>query len=230
MLSTDSNNSDTKSAEMTKNSPAEQDRVEMLVEQDNRRIRIVRFGVFVLLMVSVALTSFFIYNQKKRAEEKALHETFTSVANKLVSGTLDMVSLKHGWSRSAAAAVEAQIRFAGDAFSVTNFSIPQKEMDKLSFVMKFTGNIASVSWNPLLKSDAERVAFEDYASDASDDDNSLTSSDNGSTVPTGQHPPCYLCGTPDEVFINPLDSIDVSRSYEFLYTNMGDGRLVGLKD
>lgn len=189
---------DTKSAQTASAKAKEQDRVEVLVEQDNRRIRIVRFGVFLLMMVSVALTSFFIYDQKMKAEEKALDETFTTVANKLVVSTLDMISLKYGWSRTAAAAVEAQIRSAGDAFSVTNFSVPQEELDGLSFVMRHAGKIATVSWSPLLKSDEERLAFEDYASGVS-----------GVETIVEEYPPCYLCGTLDEEFINPLDSIDV---------------------
>jgi len=72
----------------------ERNRLEKLVQADNQRIRILRIGVFLLLGLSAALTSWYIYRFKRDTEEEALHDTFFNVAEKLVSGLISDLSLK----------------------------------------------------------------------------------------------------------------------------------------
>jgi hypothetical protein len=72
--------------------------------------------------------------------------------------------------------------------------IPQEDWENISYEARFHGNVNLVSWNPLLKTEQDRLEFEKFAQKQ--------------TFAVGAEPQCFLCGSADRGYKN-LDELTI---------------------
>lgn len=76
-----------------------------------------------------------------------------------------------------------------------NLFIPQDDWESISREARFHGNVNLASWNPLLKSEEERLQFEEFAQTH--------------VFTVGSEPQCFVCGSEDRGFKNPDQLVDI---------------------
>ena len=79
--------------------------------------------------------------------------------------------------------------------SAIDLSIPQEDWENISRESRFHGNANMVSWNPLLRSDLDRLRFETFAKTQS--------------FKVGTEPECFVCGDERRGYSKPDNLVDI---------------------
>ncbi|KAG7360901.1 hypothetical protein IV203_036000 [Nitzschia inconspicua] len=152
---------------------------EALVKRENRTVNISRVVVILILIGATIATAYSVFRFTRDGEEEAYDNAFHNVASKLTSSLVSDMSLKFWMARTISDATAMMLKTTNT--TATDLFIPQEDWENISRESRFHGNVNMVSWNPLLKTDVERLSFEGFAQTQ--------------TFKVGAEPECFLCGS-----------------------------------
>ncbi|KAG7360245.1 adenylate/guanylate cyclase [Nitzschia inconspicua] len=166
---------------------------ETLVKQENRTVNVSRIVVILILIGAMIATAYFVFRFTREGEVEAYDDAFHNVAGKLTSAMVSDTSLKFWMARTISDATAMMLKTTNS--TAINLFIPQEDWDNISRESRFHGNANMVSWNPLLKTDSERIIFEEFTKTK--------------TFTVGTEPECFVCGDERRAYSNVNHLVDI---------------------
>ncbi|KAG7363704.1 adenylate/guanylate cyclase [Nitzschia inconspicua] len=166
---------------------------DVLVKRENRTVNISRVVVILILIGAMIATAYSVFRFTRDGEEEAYDDAFHNVASKLTSSLVSDTSLKFWMARTISDATAMMLKTTNT--TATDLFIPQEDWENISRESRFHGNAIMVSWNPLLKTDVERLSFEEFAQKQ--------------TFKVGTEPECFVCGDERRGYSNPDHLVNI---------------------
>lgn len=139
----------------------EKDAPQFLVRESNRAIAVIRVVVAVLLASTAIASAAFMYAFARRKEIQSFEDDFSSAASRLAENFIGLTSLRFSMTTTLTSAITAAMELQ-EGVQPSNFSFPSGRMQDLSSGLTLTGKAQIAAWAPILRTDDERLAFEDH--------------------------------------------------------------------
>lgn len=165
---------------------------EGLVRRENIVILLVRLVVFVLLVSSTVLTSWFVYTFTYQSEEDEFKDKFSGAAASLVANFLSQLSTRLQMSLTLSHAVTAVMEAQGS--DRTNLSFSSSRFSLLTQEIRFRGYADTVAFAPLVNSNELRLEVEAFVGNATKGDEMFA---------------CHLCNSPRRRPKHPEQYVEV---------------------
>jgi hypothetical protein len=151
---------------------------EALVRSENRLVFFARAFVGVVISVSAIASSVLLYFFSSNVEQAAYQTAFDAVATRVVDGLVVDTSLKFYMAKTIATTVKNSMQLTGS--SALSLTIDESIWDEATQEARFVGQVLFVSLNPMIRSDEDRVAFENFTQPQN--------------FRNGPFPECEICG------------------------------------
>jgi class 3 adenylate cyclase len=167
--SSDSNNIDIPSSH---NQSEDEDSPEAAVRRDTQNLRILRAFVVLGLLSAAVIVITFIYIYMTNAEEDAFRSEFDEIAAMIVDSFLLDTRFKFGAAQTIATTMTGLI----ETGAMNKLNMTVSSFDEITRAQRLLSFATMVAWSPILNTEEEREAFEEFAVTKESSSQSLSSS------------------------------------------------------
>jgi class 3 adenylate cyclase len=166
---------------------------EELVRRETKVFHVVRVTLFVLLLLAAVGISLFVFHYVHNSEVETYHNEYDAISTFLIGVLLEDISRFFWTGRAASSALTITM----DAYNAPalKFAISEDKLNDLTEAFLTATGSPFLTWSPLIRNDNELEEFESFASSLETNNSSEF------------YPACYVCGSADQGYINPLDEV-----------------------
>jgi len=163
---------------------------ENLVRKESIAVSVIRLVGFAMLTGAAFCACWFIYHYTSKAEHDAYETAYAGISKRIVDSFISDTSLKMWMAKTLATSVELNLLER----NATQLLIDPMRFGVLTEEARLQAAVFLVAWSPWISTEAERLQFEEFST--------------GVNFTLAPNPPCFMCGSPDQTYLNLEDLVN----------------------